>query len=44
MKSLANDSVITCDEIIDMPEIVSIDSLNKKTKCKMDYYILHIIF
>ena len=36
MKSLANDSVITCDEIIDMPEIVSIDSLNKKTKCKMD--------
>ena len=44
MKSLANDSVITCDEIIDMPETVSIDSLNKKTKCKMDYYILHIIF
>lgn len=43
MKSLANDSVITCDEIIDMPEIVSIDSLNKKTKCKMDYYIFHII-
>ena len=29
MKSLVNDSVITCDEIIETPETVSTDCINK---------------
>ena len=41
MESLVNDSVIACDKITDTSEIVSIDSINKKAKYKIDYYIFH---
>ena len=30
-KSIIDDLVFTCDEIIDMPETVSIDSIDKKS-------------
>ena len=36
-----DDSVITCDEIVDKPETVWTDSINKKAICKTYYYILH---
>ena len=39
MKSLIDGSVITCDEILDTPKTVSINSNNKKQH-EMDYYIL----
>lgn len=41
MKS--NDSVITCDEFIDMPETVLIDTIKKKTRHKINYYSFHTI-
>ena len=34
MEGLTNDSVITVDEIIDTPETLSIDSINKKQNIK----------
>ena len=43
MKSLINDLVITYDEIIDTPDNELIDSLNKKLRYKMDYYVFHSI-
>ena len=43
-----NDSVITCDEIIDAAaksyNNMSIDSVNKHKKYKMDYHISHTNF
>ena len=44
MKSLINDTRITCDEIITMSGTLSIDSINKKTKYKMDDYIFRTIY
>ena len=41
MKCYIDNSVIICDEIIDTPHTVSINSDINKTKYKMDYYILH---
>ena len=43
MKNLVDDSGIKCDELIDMSEIMSINSNDKNVLCKMDYCILHII-
>ena len=44
----SNDSVITFDETIDAVaksyNNMSIDSVNKETKYKMDYHILNTIF
>ena len=40
MKSHIDDSVITCDEIVDIAETVT-SSNDKKDIYKMDYYILH---
>ena len=42
MKSINDDLVIMCDEILDTLENVSADYINKKTAFKMDYYIFHI--
>ena len=36
-----DDSVITYDEIGDMPHTLSIDSIDKKATYKKEYYILH---
>lgn len=36
-----DDSVITCDEIGDMPHTLPIDSIDKKATYKKEYYILH---
>ena len=41
VKSIIRDLVITCDEIVDTPETMSINSNNKKAAFKMGYYILH---
>ena len=41
MKSLIDDSVITCDEIIDTAETMPINSNDEKSSYKMDYYIWH---
>ena len=51
MKSLTDDSVMTCDEIIDTVaksyndalESVSINSNHKKVRFRMGYDILHTI-
>ena len=43
VKSLINDWLITCDEIIDMSETVSIDSINKKVKYKTDFFVFYTI-
>ena len=43
MKNLVDDSGVKCDELIDMSEIMSINSNDKNVLCKMDYCILHII-
>ena len=40
MKSHDN-LVITCDETIDTPDTVSMDSIDKKATHKRDYYIFH---
>ena len=41
LKSIVDDLVITCDEIIDVSNIVSINLNYEKATCKMDnYYIL----
>lgn len=37
MKSLTKDSIIVFDGIIGMPEIKSINSINKKAKYKTEY-------
>ena len=42
MKSLISDSLVTCSEIIDLSEFVSIDSIYEKQKSL--YYILVIFF
>lgn len=39
MRSLIDDSVVTCDEIADTQETVTTDSVNKKATCKMDYCV-----
>ena len=44
MKCYIDNSVIICDEIIDTPHTVSINSDINKTKNKMDYYILHTFY
>ena len=41
MKSFIDNSVITCDEIIDTAETMPINSNDKKATYKMDYYIWH---
>ena len=41
MVIVIDDSVITCDEIVDKPETVWADSINKKAIFKTDYHILH---
>ena len=41
MKSLIDDSVITCDEILDMLDTVSMNINDKNALYKMEYYILH---
>ena len=41
MKSLIDDSVITCDENLDMLDTVSMNINDKNALCKMVHYILH---
>ena len=41
MKSLIDDSLITCYEIVDTPETVPIYLNDKKARYKEDYYIFH---
>lgn len=41
MRSLIDDSVVTCDKIADTQETVTTDSVNKKATCKMDYCVLY---
>ena len=36
------DRVITCDEIMDIQDNLSIHSLDKKGSYKLDYHIFHI--
>ena len=44
MRSLIDDSLVTCDEIADTQETVTTDSVNKKATCKMDYCVLHTFY
>ena len=44
MKRFIDESVITGDEIINTPHIVSIDSIDRKATCTMDYYFLHAFY
>ena len=41
LKTIVGDLIITCDEIVDTSENVSLSFNDKKTANKMDYYILH---
>ena len=51
LKSVADDSKIVCDEIINVADnvstnvlsTVSVNFYNKKVRYKMDYYILHTV-
>lgn len=44
MKRLIDDSVITCDEIINAADTVPIYSIDNKASYKMDYYIFHFFY
>ena len=44
MKRFIDESVITGDEIINTPHIVSIDSIDRKATCTMGYYFLHAFY
>ena len=50
LKSIADDLVITCDEIIDVLDVIPINWNDKKKKCKIDKtyalqtFLLVIIF
>ena len=48
---MVDESVMMYNEIVNVPNIptnvtstVSINSEDKKVSCKMDYYILHMVF
>ena len=44
MKRLIDDSVITCDEIINATDTVPIYSIDNKASYKMDHYIFHFFY
>ena len=44
MKSVITDSVITYDELIDMPENEAINAINKKAKHKIYYFIFAVFY
>ena len=44
LKSIFDDSLITCDEIIKVSDSMSINLNDEKSKCRMEYYYILLTF